>query len=75
MTNEETDILFATRDRDGGVTLYIDEDWAAERGVDPSRLITVEIPRKLYAEGSVQDVREFVANYLEEHETSENPST
>ena len=75
MIEEETDILFATRDKDGGVTLYIDEDWAAERGADPSKLITVQIPKKLYAEGSIQDVREFVANYLEEHESSENPST
>jgi hypothetical protein len=72
MEEEETDILFATRDKDGGVTLYIDEDWAAERGVDPAKLITVEIPQNLYAEGSVQDVRAFVANYLEAREASEN---
>ena len=72
MEQEETDILFATRDKDGGVSLYIDEDWAAERGVDPAKLITVQIPKKLYAEGSVQDVREFVANYLETRETTDN---
>lgn len=72
MEEEETDILFATRDKDGGVSLYIDEDWAAERGVDPTKLITVQIPKKLYAEGSVQDVREFVANYLETRETTDN---
>jgi len=25
----------------------------------------VEIPRKLYSEGTIQDVREYVAQYLE----------
>ena len=72
--SEEQDILYAIRHDDGGVSLYIDEDWAVERGVDPSQLVTVKIPRELYASGTVQQVREYVATYLESLENSEEPS-
>jgi len=61
----EKDILFVRRDKDGAVTLYIDEDWAAERGVDPSQLVKIEIPRELYANGTVQQLREYAATVLE----------
>ena len=63
---EEKDILFATRDKGGAITLYADEEWAIERGVDPAQLHTVEIPRGLYSKGTIQEVREYVATYLEE---------
>jgi len=65
---QEKDILFATRDKDGAVTLYADEEWAVERGADPSQLHIVEIPRDLYAKGTIQEVREYVASYLEERQ-------
>lgn len=71
---EEKDILYVLRHKDGAVSLYIDEDWAIERGVDPSQLVTVEIPRELYSKGTVQELREYVANYLETHESSESSS-
>jgi hypothetical protein len=61
----EKDILYVRRDKDGAVTLYVDEDWAVERGVDPSQLVQIEIPRELYANGTVQQLREYAANYLE----------
>jgi hypothetical protein len=67
---EDKDILYALRHKDGGVSLYIDEDWAVERGVDPSQLVTVEIPRNLYSTGTIQELREYVATYLE---SLENP--
>lgn len=70
--NEAT--VCAVRHPDGSVSLYVDEAYAIERGVDPARLMTVRIPRKLYAGGTVQQVREFVATYLEaqeqEHDTA-----
>ncbi|HNP31280.1 MAG TPA: hypothetical protein PKK23_19695 [Nitrospirales bacterium] len=53
------------KDKDGAVTLYIDEDWAVERGVDPSQLVKIEIPRDLYATGTVQQLREYAATCLE----------
>ena len=63
---EEKDTLFATRDKDGAITLYADEEWAIERGADPTQLHVVEIPRELYSKGTIQEVREYVASYLEE---------
>lgn len=66
---EEKNYLFATRHPDGAVTLYIDEAYAQERGADLSKLVKVEIPKELYINGTIQQVREYVAGYLEELET------
>ncbi|MCY4131380.1 MAG: hypothetical protein OXF39_01895 [Nitrospira sp.] len=63
--DQEKDILFVYRHPDGAVTLYSDEEWAIERGMKLEDLHVVEIPRKLYSEGTIQDVREYVAQYLE----------
>jgi len=68
--NEGQDTLYALRHQDGGVSLYIDEEWAIERGVDPLKLVIVKIPRELYAAGTIQQVREYVATYLESLENS-----
>ena len=62
---EEQNILYVRREKDGAVTLYVDEDWASERGVDPSQLVKIEVPRELYASGTVQELREYAATYLE----------
>jgi len=62
---EEENILFVRREQDGAVTLYVDEDWAAERGANLSELVKVPIPRELYASGTVQQLREYAATYLE----------
>jgi hypothetical protein len=64
---EETHALYAIRYADGSVSLYVDEAYAMERGVDPARLSRVEIPRDLYVTGTVQQIREYVATYLESH--------
>jgi len=61
----DTTALYALRFPDGSVSLYIDELYAQDRGVDPSQLVRVEIPRELFISGTVQDVREYVALYLE----------
>lgn len=66
---EEKNYLYAIRHRDGGVTLYIDEAYAQERGADLSKLVKVEIPKDLYISGTVQQVREYVAGYMESLET------
>ena len=63
--DQENDILFVYRHPDGAVTLYSDEEWALERGMKLEDLHIVRIPRKLYAEGTIQDLREYVAQYLE----------
>ena len=63
--DEDTHALCAIRHGDGSVSLYVDEAYALERGVDPSQLVHVPIPRTLYAEGTVQQIREYVATVLE----------
>jgi hypothetical protein len=65
----DNDALYAIRHPDGSVSLYIDEEYAAERGVDPETLTRVEIPRELFTNGTVQQVREYVAVYLEAQKT------
>jgi hypothetical protein len=62
---EEENILFVRREPDGAVTLYVDEDWAAERGANVSELVKVPVPRELFASGTVQQLREYAATYLE----------
>jgi hypothetical protein len=61
----DTTDLCAIRHPDGSVSLYVDEAYAIERGVDVNQLVHVEIPRELYVSGSVQQIREYVATYLE----------
>ncbi|WP_455378551.1 hypothetical protein [Petrachloros mirabilis] len=65
----DTNALYAIRHSDGSVSLYIDEEYASERGVDPATLTRVEIPRDLFTNGTVQDLREYVAVYLETQKT------
>lgn len=65
---EDTNYLFAIRHKDGTVTLYVDEAYAEERGADLSKLVRVEIPKDLFINGSIQQIREYVATYLESQE-------
>ena len=57
--------VHAIRFPDGSVSLYIDEEYAIERGVDPATLTRVEIPREMFVNGTIQEIREYVAIYLE----------
>jgi hypothetical protein len=61
----ENNAVYAVRFPDGSVTLYIDEEYAIDRGVDPAKLVRVEIPREMFISGSIQQIREYVAIYLE----------
>ncbi|MBA2486590.1 MAG: hypothetical protein H0V35_10935 [Nitrospira sp.] len=61
----ENNAVYAIRFPDGSVTLYIDEVYAIDRGVDPAKLVRVEIPREMFISGSIQQIREYVAIYLE----------
>ena len=65
MTDEDVTSLCAVRHQDGSVSLYVDEAYAIDRGVDPAKLVQVAIPRQLYATGTIQQVREYVATLLE----------
>ena len=65
----DTTALYALRFPDGSVSLYIDELYAQDRGIDPSQLVRVEIPRDLFASGTIQDLREYVARQLEQQQS------
>lgn len=71
---EEENILFVRREPDGAITLYVDEEWAAERGANIADLVRVPIPRELYASGTVQQLREFAATYLESQNEANSSS-
>jgi len=66
---EESHALYAIRHSDGSVSLYVDEAYAIEKGIDPTHLHCVEVSRQLSATGTVQQVREYVASYLEAQAT------
>ncbi len=61
----DTTALYALRFPDGSLILYIDEQYAQDRGIDPSRLVRIEIPREMFISGTIQDIREYVALQLE----------
>jgi hypothetical protein len=61
----DTTSLYALRFPDGSVSLYIDEQYAKDRGIDPSRLVRVDIPPEMFISGTIQDIREYVALQLE----------
>lgn len=63
----DTNALYALRFPDGSLSLYIDEQYAQERGIDPSRLVRIEIPREMFISGTIQDIREYVARQLERY--------
>lgn len=67
--------LYALRYPDGSVSLYVDEEYAIERGVDPSKLVCVDVPRELYISGTVQQIREYVATLLEAKEAGTGEGT
>ena len=64
MTEEITEV-YAIRNPDGTLRLCVDEAYALESGVDPSRLIKVPVPRDIVAKGSVTQIGEYIATYLE----------
>ena len=67
-TLDDSTELCAIRFPDGSVSLYVDEAYAVERGVDPKKLVRVQIPRSLYISGTIQQIREYVATLLESHQ-------
>jgi hypothetical protein len=67
---DETTEVCAIRNPDGTVRLCVDEAYALDSGVDPSRLIKVQVPRELVATGSVTQIGEFIVTYLESQDSA-----
>ena len=69
---EDTTEVCAIRNPDGTVRLCVDEAYALDSGVDPSRLIKVPVPREIVATGSVTQIGEYIATYLEAQDQAAN---
>ena len=44
----DNNALYAVRFPDGSVSIYIDEEYAIERGVDPAKLVRIEISTRRF---------------------------
>ena len=61
----ETTPLYVLRRPDGTFRYYVDPDYAKDQGVNPDKLICVDIPSSIYANGTVDDLSTFIAKELE----------
>jgi len=66
----ETTPLYVLRRLDGTFKFYVTPDYAKEQGVNPDKLICVEVPSTIYADGSIDDVSTFIAQELEKQAAS-----
>ena len=66
----ETTPLYVLRRPDGTFKFYVTPDYAKDRGVNPDKLICVEVPNSIYANGSVDDVTTYIAQELEKQTSS-----
>jgi len=61
----ETTPLYVLMRRDGTFKYYVDPDYAKDQGVNPDKLICVDIPSSIYANGTVDDLSTFIAKEIE----------
>jgi hypothetical protein len=66
----ETTPLYVLRRLDGTFKFYVTPDYAKEQGVNPDKLVCVEVPSTIYANGSIDDVSTFIAQELEKQAAS-----
>lgn len=66
----ETTPLYVLRRSDGTFKFYVTPDYAKEQGVNPDKLVCVEVPSTIYANGSIDDVSTFIAQELEKQAAS-----
>ena len=66
----ETTPLYVLRQSDGTFKFYVTPDYAKEQGVNPDKLVCVEVPSTIYANGTIDDVSTFIAQELEKQAAS-----
>ena len=66
----ETTPLYVLRRPDGTFKIYVTPDYAKEQGVNPDKLVCVEVPNTIYANGTIDDVSTFIAQELEKQAAS-----
>ena len=65
-TAMETTPLYVLKRPDGSFKYYVDTDYAQEQGISADKLICIEIPSTIYANGSVDDLSTYIAQQLEQ---------
>ena len=60
----ETTPLYVLKRPDGSFKYYVNPDYAQEQGVSADRLICVEVPNTIYAQGSIDDLSTYIAQQL-----------
>ena len=63
-TTMETTPLYVLKRPDGSFKYYVNQDYAQEQGVSADRLICVEVPNTIYAQGSIDDLSTYIAQQL-----------
>lgn len=66
----ETTPLYVLRRPDGTFKFYVTPDYAKDQGVNPDKLVCVDVPSAIYANGSVDDVATYIAQELEKQISS-----
>ena len=66
----ETTPLYVLSRPDGTFKFYVTPDYARESGVNPDKLVCVEVPSSIYATGSIDDVSTYIAKELEKQASS-----
>jgi hypothetical protein len=66
----DTTPLYVLRRSDGTFKFYVTPDYAKESGVNPDKLVCVDIPSTIYASGSIDDVSTYIARELEKRNAS-----
>ncbi len=61
----DTTPLYVLKRPDGTFKYYVDPDYAKEQGVSADKLVCVEVPSTIYANGSVDDLSTYIAQELE----------
>ncbi len=61
----ETTPLYVLKRPDGSFKYYVDQDYSQEQGIAVDKLICLEIPSTIYANGTVDDLSTYIAQQLE----------
>jgi hypothetical protein len=60
----ETTPLYVLKRPDGTFKYYVDPDYAQDQGINVDKLICVDIPSHIYANGSIDDLSTYIARQL-----------
>lgn len=65
----ETTPLYVLKRSDGTFKFYVNPDYAQEQGVSADKLVCVEVPSAIYANGSIDDLSTYIAQEIAKRAT------